>query len=151
MPTTRTMISFGYWIRRQRQALDLTQAALAQLIGCAKVTISKLERDERRPSRQMAELLAEYLAVPNNQRAYFLAATLGDYAVDGLPLANQPVTPPGVATVPGSQFSFAAFPAPVHSNLPAPTTPLVGRDEELAQLAALLTDSLGLGNAEQTD
>ncbi|MCB0160729.1 MAG: helix-turn-helix transcriptional regulator, partial [Caldilineaceae bacterium] len=43
--------SFGYWVRRQRLALDMTQADLARAVGCATVTISKIERDERRPSR----------------------------------------------------------------------------------------------------
>jgi transcriptional regulator with XRE-family HTH domain len=30
-----TTISFGYWIRRQRKALDLTQQALADRVGCS--------------------------------------------------------------------------------------------------------------------
>ncbi|MCB0025312.1 MAG: helix-turn-helix transcriptional regulator, partial [Caldilinea sp.] len=50
--------SFGYLVRRYRQALDLTQTDLARQVGCALVTISKIERDERRPSRQMAGILA---------------------------------------------------------------------------------------------
>ena len=31
--------SFGYWVRRRRKALDLTQAELAAQVGCAEVTI----------------------------------------------------------------------------------------------------------------
>ncbi|HET9224445.1 MAG TPA: helix-turn-helix transcriptional regulator, partial [Roseiflexaceae bacterium] len=42
-------VSFGYWVRRRRKALDLTQAELAQRVGCAMVTIKKIEADERRP------------------------------------------------------------------------------------------------------
>jgi transcriptional regulator with XRE-family HTH domain len=53
--------SFGYWVRRRRKALDLTQQALAQQVGCALSTIRKIETDARRPSRQIAELLAEQL------------------------------------------------------------------------------------------
>ena len=34
--------SFGYWVRRQRLALDMTQADLARAVGCATVTISKI-------------------------------------------------------------------------------------------------------------
>ena len=30
-----TTNSFGYWIRRQRKALDLTQQALADKVGCS--------------------------------------------------------------------------------------------------------------------
>ncbi|HEX9371760.1 MAG TPA: helix-turn-helix transcriptional regulator, partial [Roseiflexaceae bacterium] len=45
--------SFGYWLQRRRKALDLTQAELAQQVGCAVTTIKKIEADERRPSRQL--------------------------------------------------------------------------------------------------
>src|SRR6266545_5221733 len=56
--------SFGDWIRRRRRALDLTREALAGQVGCAVVTIRKIETDERRPSRQIAERLAECLQIP---------------------------------------------------------------------------------------
>jgi len=46
--------SFGYWVRRRRKALDLTQAELARRVGAAAITIQKIEADERRPSRQVA-------------------------------------------------------------------------------------------------
>jgi transcriptional regulator with XRE-family HTH domain len=74
--------SFGYWVRRRRLALDLTQADLARAVSCATITIAKIERDERRPSRQMAALLADHLAIPPDERARFLAAALGEVAVD---------------------------------------------------------------------
>ena len=64
--------SLGYWIRRRRKALDLTQARLAQQVGCAVATIKKIEADERRPSRQMAERLADCLSLPLEERAAFL-------------------------------------------------------------------------------
>ncbi|HMT20921.1 MAG TPA: helix-turn-helix transcriptional regulator, partial [Promineifilum sp.] len=47
---------------RRRKALDLTRAGLAQQVSCSSETIKKIERDERRPSRQVAELLAAALA-----------------------------------------------------------------------------------------
>src|SRR3712207_4472485 len=34
---------FGAWISRRRKALDLTQVKLARRIGCAKVTLQKIE------------------------------------------------------------------------------------------------------------
>jgi DNA-binding XRE family transcriptional regulator len=37
--------SFGYWVRRRRKALDLTQDALAQQVGCSVMTIRKIEGD----------------------------------------------------------------------------------------------------------
>src|SRR5262245_18127757 len=65
VPTTATFratmertTSFGYWLRRRRKALDLTQDELARQVGCAVGTIKKLEGDERRPSKQLAERLA---------------------------------------------------------------------------------------------
>ncbi|MBC8163987.1 MAG: helix-turn-helix transcriptional regulator, partial [Roseiflexaceae bacterium] len=67
-----TTTSFGYWVRRQRRALDLTQRALADCVGCATATIKKLEADERRPSRQMAERLAVCLRIADDQRNNFL-------------------------------------------------------------------------------
>ena len=55
--------SFGYWVMRRRKALNLTQSGLAQRVSCSPATIKKIERDERRPSLQVAELLAAALAV----------------------------------------------------------------------------------------
>ncbi|HEU5103414.1 MAG TPA: helix-turn-helix transcriptional regulator [Roseiflexaceae bacterium] len=55
--------SFGRWLRQRRRALDLTQDDLARQVGCAIITIQKLEADERRPSRQLAERLADQLMV----------------------------------------------------------------------------------------
>jgi transcriptional regulator with XRE-family HTH domain len=49
-----SLTSFGTWIRRRRKALDLTQQ-LAERIGCSLSLIFKIESDERRPSRQIAE------------------------------------------------------------------------------------------------
>jgi len=46
-----TTVSFGYWIRRQRKALDLTQQVLAERVGCSVAAIKKIEGDERWPSR----------------------------------------------------------------------------------------------------
>ena len=127
MHTDESTASFGYWIRRQRQALDLTQAELARRVGCATVTVSKLERDERRPSRQMAELLAEKLAVPDEQRARFLAAALGERAVNALPLTSQPVTAPEAAAFPAAQ------PSP-----PTSLAPSIARTGDEESLLALL-------------
>jgi predicted ATPase/DNA-binding XRE family transcriptional regulator len=114
------MRSFGYWVRRRRKALDLTQEALAQQVGCALATIKKIEADERRPSLAMAERIARCLAVPPAERATFLKAarvTLADLPADVSPLEN--------LAVPGS-------------NLPAQPTTLIGREQELHTLRALL-------------
>lgn len=127
--------SFGYWLRRRRKALDLTQAMLAQEVGCAVATIKKLEADERRPSLQMAERLADCLAVPSAERAAFLRAARAEVA-----LHRQGLTPPSNVPV-YSAREHAPAPAPDNapaSNLPAAANRLLGRGEEVAALLALL-------------
>src|SRR5919108_6387681 len=83
--------SFGYWLRRRRKALDLTQEQLAQRVGCAPGTIRKIEADERRPSKQLAELLADHLAIPAAERLAFLQAARAELAVDRLAAPTPPV------------------------------------------------------------
>ena len=93
-----TTISFGYWIRRQRKALDLTQQVLAERVGCSLAAIKKIESDERRPSRQIAERMADVLGVPAGQREIFLEAARGLRPVDDLMLAHEPVAVPALPT-----------------------------------------------------
>jgi predicted transcriptional regulator len=40
-----TTLSFGYWVRRRRRALDLTQKELARRAWCSVATIKKIEAD----------------------------------------------------------------------------------------------------------
>src|SRR5215207_2199377 len=70
--TMHEVPSFGVWLKRRRKALDLTQEALARLVGCAVVSIRKIEADEQRPSRQTAERLAQQLQIPLEQQATFV-------------------------------------------------------------------------------
>jgi class 3 adenylate cyclase len=79
--------SFGYWLRRRRKALDLTQDELAHQAGCALGTLKKIETDERRPSKQLAERLADYLEIPATERVAFLKAARSELAVDRLAVA----------------------------------------------------------------
>lgn len=114
--------SFGYWLRRRRKALDWTQADLARRVNCAAATIRKIEADERKPSRQLAELLATQLNVPADQRAAFLRAARHAIAPDeGLRGDTLPLAPR------------------VPNNLPAPMTALINRTRDLAAVTALLT------------
>ncbi|KPK03150.1 MAG: hypothetical protein AMJ56_19815 [Anaerolineae bacterium SG8_19] len=83
--------SFGYWVRRRRKALDLTQAALADRIHCSVETVKKIERDERRPSCQLAELLAQQLAVPAEELEAFVACARGQRPIDQFALAGEPL------------------------------------------------------------
>ena len=112
--------SFGTWIKRRRKALDLTQQQLAQEIGCSPSLIFKIESDERRPSRQMAELLAEKLDIPPEQRPNFLKTARQEKSI-----ASLETIPPLSAFEPDS----ASKKNP--GNLPVSPTPLVGREHEL--------------------
>src|SRR5215468_5919412 len=93
--------SFGYWVRRRRKALDLTQAELAKRTGCAEVTIRRIEADERRPSQQLAALLAEQLQIPAEQRTAFLKAARAELATDQL---ATPLPPPASPIAPTPQL-----------------------------------------------
>jgi predicted ATPase/DNA-binding XRE family transcriptional regulator len=134
MSKVRT-VSFGYWVRRRRLALDLTQASLAAQVGCASITIRKIERDERRPSRQMAERLADYLGIPAQERESFIQTGLGERPVDRLRLPTQPVRNNALPLPP----YLAASAEQTNSNR---SIPFVAREQELAQLDEHLAAAL---------
>jgi transcriptional regulator with XRE-family HTH domain len=50
--------SFGDWLRQRREAFRLTRPELADCAGCSVSALRKIKADERRPLRQVAELLA---------------------------------------------------------------------------------------------
>jgi transcriptional regulator with XRE-family HTH domain len=56
-----TETSFGRWLRRRRGVLDLTQQELARRAGCSVGTIRKIEADQRCPSEEIANRLADCL------------------------------------------------------------------------------------------
>src|SRR6185436_11224287 len=81
---------FAQQVKERRGALGLSQKELAQCAGCSIKTIEKIESGERRPSRQIAELLAMCLDVPGEERRAFLG------------LAREPLTPASDAPIPWS-------------------------------------------------
>ena len=119
--------SFGSWIRRRRRALDLTQQELAERVNCSLSTIVKIESDQRRPSRQVAELLAEHLDIPESQAELFLKVARGLKAVDQM--APLPI--------PGEPLLQTIVRSATHS-FPKPTNPLIGRKPELQEILRLL-------------
>jgi len=64
--------SFGRFVRQRRRELDLTQEELARRVGCAAITVRKIEAEDARPSVQIAERLAMALAIPLDDRAEFV-------------------------------------------------------------------------------
>ena len=117
--------SFGDWVMRRRKALDLTRNELASRVGCATETIKKIEREERRPSSQIAELLANALGLATEEQALFIQVARGERSSDRLP----PASP-----------LLQSFPKPTY-HLPTALTPFIGREKELAAIDKLLADS----------
>jgi predicted ATPase/transcriptional regulator with XRE-family HTH domain len=124
-------VSFGRWLKARRKVLDLTQSALAQRVGCALSTIKKIEEGVLRPSRQIAELLAQQLAIPPVERATFV-----QFARVGLGASPPELPLPGEAQLPGASAPQTS-PALLH-NLPVPPTPLIGREREVAAVCDTL-------------
>jgi adenylate cyclase len=118
--------SFSEWVRRQRNAMDMTQAQLAAQVGCALITIRKIEQELRRPSRQMAELLADVLAIPATQRDLFLRMARHEY-IDTNIISRSGIDSPPMANAIDKASTLAPF---------------VARERELVQLKAHLTSAL---------
>ena len=110
--------SFGSWLRLKRKALDLTPEALANRAGCSAATIRKLEAEERRPSAQIVERLAETFNIPTNERSKFLAFARGDWG--SAPTETQ------------ENFPWRVSTGPSRSNLPATSSSLIGREKDVA-------------------
>lgn len=68
----QTELAFGNRIRNRRRELDLTQDELARRVGCAAITIRKIEAEDARPSVQIAERLAMALSIPTGENAAFI-------------------------------------------------------------------------------
>lgn len=64
--------SFGDIVRERRHHRNLTQAELALRVGCATITVRKIEADTMRPSQQIADRLAMALGVPVGERDLFV-------------------------------------------------------------------------------
>jgi transcriptional regulator with XRE-family HTH domain len=84
--------SFGDWLKQARKGLDFSQRDLAQQVSCALVTIQKIEAARRRPSQQLAGLLARALAITPEDTERFLTLarvpTLSPPADNHLPVAD---------------------------------------------------------------
>ncbi|NWG05882.1 MAG: tetratricopeptide repeat protein [Chloroflexi bacterium] len=115
--TTMPPSTFGKWVRTRRRQLDLTQSELGKRAGCSGAAIRKIEADERKPSRQLAELLAQVLQIPASERELFLQFARG-VLVEEIRLTPK-----------------------THAhNLPALLTSTVDRTHDLANITSLLKD-----------
>jgi predicted ATPase/transcriptional regulator with XRE-family HTH domain len=126
-------LSFGYWVRRRRKSLDLTQVELARQVACTESLIRKIESDQRRPSRQMAEALAEALQISAQESPLFLQIARAEQSLEQLADLT--------ADAQRGQAHISAH----HSGtrplqLPADTTPFIGRAKDLADIQHRLLD-----------
>jgi len=121
--------SFGRLLQKRRKLLDMTQEQLAQKANCSVSAIRKIESEVRRPSREIAELLAESLDVPSADRHAFVQIARG--------LRSGRDTQ--IAVINPATFTDHRRHSRI-SNLPVPATPLVGRAHELAEIGHLLQE-----------
>jgi transcriptional regulator with XRE-family HTH domain/tetratricopeptide (TPR) repeat protein len=121
--------SFGYWVRRRRTILEMTQADLAQRVSCSLSMLRKIERDERRPSAQLAQLLADQLAIDAAQRVQFLRLARGQFVPEMPSPVQAAVIPSAIRQLLGDDLR----------------PPFVGRERELATLHNHLAQAAGGG------
>jgi predicted ATPase/DNA-binding XRE family transcriptional regulator len=128
MKTSERTYSFGYWLRRYRKAHDFTQIRLADLAGCSRAMLRKIECDERRPSLLLAERFADVFGLNEVQRNQFLAVARQLRMVDSLALPTVPL--PG-------QPAKTNMPA-VDPHVPIPATSLIGRESDMSRIENLV-------------
>src|ERR1044072_2232281 len=120
-------LSFGQWLKQCRKVLDLTQDDLAEKIGCAAVTLRKIEGDKIRPSKQLADRLAGHLEIPPAERESFVLLSRGRLASNRTPTCS----PSG---------SAGSYP----TNLLASPTPLIGREHDVEAVRQVLQEEVRL-------
>ncbi|HEY5730458.1 MAG TPA: helix-turn-helix domain-containing protein, partial [Anaerolineales bacterium] len=120
-------VSFGEWLKRERSRLGLTQDQLALRINCSTSALRKFEAEERRPSAQVVERLAEIFEIPPDEQSNFLKYARGDWT-----------KAPNESFVDSPWRASILFP---YTNLPAATTSFIGRKNEQNEVIDLLAKS----------
>ena len=77
------METIGEWLRGYRIARKLTWEEFAKRVGCSASALRKIENGERRPSTQIAELMANCLDVPLEERSNFVRVARGELITTG--------------------------------------------------------------------
>ncbi len=117
-----TEISFGSWLRQRRRMLDLTQQAFADLVGCARSTLRRVEASDLKPSKELALSLLEKLGTPESERPEWVRFARG------------------LSTIP--QKSIQEFiPFRRSTNLPAALTSFIGREKEQDEIINLIAQN----------
>jgi len=114
-------VTFGEWLKRRRKTQGLTQAELALQINCSTSLIKKIESEERFPSRQIVEQLADVFTVPPDERELFQKFARGNWMA----------APTDTEDTPWNTS---------HSrhNLPIQLTSFIGREKDIVDIKRLL-------------
>ena len=123
-------IAFGAWLKQRRKEQGIKPDELAERIGCSAIALLKIEAGERRPSRQIAELLAGYLRVPSDEQEAFITFARMGHAKASPSHASSLSQEASRAPWRGAHLQ--------QTNLPAVLTPLVGREGDAEEARALL-------------
>jgi predicted ATPase/transcriptional regulator with XRE-family HTH domain len=126
-------VSFGEWLKRRRGAQGWTQKQLAQQINCSISSLRKMEAEERRPSAEVIERLADIFRVPQQERKAFQRFTRGDW--HAISSADQEDSPWCVASSP-TETQIESVTS--RHNLPLQLTSFIGRTKEQADVIELL-------------
>ena len=128
-------IIFGDWLRQRRKELGISQEELADRIGVSFAMLRKLESGERRPSGQIAYLLADYFSVPSDEHEAFVTFARAGHA-NSISSAQVGVKTNTVAAHAPWRSTYMR-----QTNLPVVLTPLIGRDIEVASARHQLLNS----------
>lgn len=128
-------ISFGRWLYNQRRSLDITRKAFADQVGCAEVTLRRIENDTLKPSKELAGILLTKLGIPENEHSQWIQFARG--------LTESPEQLAG------------HFPNKLPTNLPSQLSTFIGREKEQADVVDLVAKNrfvtlLGVGGIGKT-
>jgi predicted ATPase/DNA-binding XRE family transcriptional regulator/Tfp pilus assembly protein PilF len=84
--------TFGTWLRQRRKSLDLTQSDLAARVSCSLEAIKKIETQQRRPSKQLAELLIRELKRDGDKHDDLMSLARGVRAGGNAGVSFSPLT-----------------------------------------------------------
>jgi DNA-binding SARP family transcriptional activator/DNA-binding XRE family transcriptional regulator len=113
-------LSFGTWLRKQRRTLDLSQKALADEVGCAEVTLRRIEAGRLKPSRALAGLILEKIGISEAERPQWISFARG---LTGFPLQS---------TKSSEQPK---------SNLPTQITPILDQQKKQSEVTRLISQN----------
>ena len=112
-------IPFGAWLRKQRRSLDLSRKAFADQIGCAQITLRRIEAGTLKPSEELANILLDKLGIGETERPQWVRFARGQ------------------SNIPKESIQ-EFFPFRPTTNLPTRLTTFIGRETEKEEIINLI-------------